>query len=38
VEIDAIEWVDPDDVLRRPTTPGLAAILISAARLAEARR
>ena len=32
-EIDAVEWIDPDAPPPSPTTPGLAKILTSAARI-----
>lgn len=32
-EVDAIEWIDPAGALPSPTTPGLAEILTSAARI-----
>ena len=37
-ETDSILWVDPIASIAAPTTPGLAAVLAKAARLAEAFR
>ena len=32
-EVDAVDWIDPEGALPSPTTPGLAEILQSAARI-----
>ena len=36
-EVDAVDWIDPAGPLPSPTTPGLAEVLASAARI-ESRR
>jgi 8-oxo-dGTP diphosphatase len=36
-EVDAVEWIDPAASLPSPSTPGLAEVLMSAARIASRR-